>query len=60
MAFGRKNWDRRVGAAEALACGPGLWTVRDRVLELAAPAGAHSGSLRSPPNGAAYRCDSQW
>ena len=38
MAFGRKNWDRRVGDAEQLARGPGLQALRDRVLELAAPA----------------------
>ena len=37
MAFGRKNWDQRVGDAEAVARGPALQAVRDRVLELAAP-----------------------
>lgn len=39
MGFARKNWDGHVHDAEQVARGPGFQAVRDRILELAAPAG---------------------
>jgi ubiquinone/menaquinone biosynthesis C-methylase UbiE len=38
VTFGRKNWDDRVDGAERVARGPGFQAVRDRIIELGAPA----------------------
>ena len=39
MVFGRKDWDGRVRDAELVAREPGLQALRDRIVELADPAG---------------------